>query len=244
MNTEIKKACSDCKKEKSLNSFTVKKRGLYGRDSICKECYCIRAKIHYKRNKKRKGVNYPTEKYCPKCDSTKPIDDWAKNKGSKDGLQSYCKECLNKIKKTNRKNKEFRRKEEEYRKSYHSKPSTKRRFNDWRKDYKETNPSYKLAHLERSRVYHALKAKNASTNLRQDERLGCSIAEFRTWLESQFKDGMTWENHGLVWHVDHIKPLSWFDLTDENQQKEAFHYTNQQPLFKEENWSKNNRFIG
>jgi hypothetical protein len=43
---------------------------------------------------------------------------------------------------------------------------------------------------------------------------------------------MTWENHGMVWEIDHIKPCSSFDLTDLKQQQECFHFLNQQPLFK------------
>ena len=43
---------------------------------------------------------------------------------------------------------------------------------------------------------------------------------------------MTWENHGEVWEIDHINPCASFDLTDIKQQKQCFHYTNLQPLFK------------
>jgi hypothetical protein len=43
---------------------------------------------------------------------------------------------------------------------------------------------------------------------------------------------MNWENHGIVWEIDHIKACANFDLKDIEQQKECFHYTNIQPLFK------------
>ena len=43
---------------------------------------------------------------------------------------------------------------------------------------------------------------------------------------------MTWDNHGEIWEIDHIIPCSKFNLTEEKQQKECFHYTNLQPLFK------------
>ncbi len=62
----------------------------------------------------------------------------------------------------------------------------------------------------------------------------CGIA--REHLEKQFKEGMTWENHGLYgWHIDHIIPCASFDLTDLEQQKKCFHYTNLQPLWAKEN---------
>jgi hypothetical protein len=49
----------------------------------------------------------------------------------------------------------------------------------------------------------------------------------------------SWGNWGPSWHIDHIKPLADFDLTDTQQAKEACHYTNLQPLFAQENWEKN-----
>lgn len=59
-------------------------------------------------------------------------------------------------------------------------------------------------------------------------------------LESLFKPGMSWENHG-EWHIDHILPLASFDLTDEQQAAKACHYTNLQPLWASENMSKGAR---
>lgn len=53
----------------------------------------------------------------------------------------------------------------------------------------------------------------------------------------KFQIGMTWNNYSVNgWHIDHIKPLNLFDLTDPNQLKEACHYTNLQPM-----WAKHNR---
>ena len=63
----------------------------------------------------------------------------------------------------------------------------------------------------------------------------------REHLEKQFKPGMTWENYGK-WHVDHIKPLDLFDLTDPLQAQEAWKLENLQPLWASENCSKSNRF--
>jgi hypothetical protein len=57
-------------------------------------------------------------------------------------------------------------------------------------------------------------------------------------LESKFLPGMTWENRGVKpgqWSIDHIKPLSAFNLTDRMQLLEACHYTNLQPLWHSDN---------
>jgi hypothetical protein len=62
--------------------------------------------------------------------------------------------------------------------------------------------------------------------------LGCTIDFFKKYLENQFLPEMSWDNHGIIWEIDHIKPCSIFDLTYIQQQQECFHYTNLQPLFK------------
>jgi hypothetical protein len=75
--------------------------------------------------------------------------------------------------------------------------------------------------------------------------LGCSIEFLRAYLEAHFNPGMTWDNWGQgpgKWHIDHIVPLAWFDLTNREQFLSACHYTNLQPLWSEENLSKGARF--
>lgn len=73
--------------------------------------------------------------------------------------------------------------------------------------------------------------------------LGCSIEQFKQYLESKFKAGMTWENRGFSgWHVDHIKPLNSYDLTDSIQFEKACHYTNLQPLWALDNQVKYDKY--
>jgi 5-methylcytosine-specific restriction endonuclease McrA len=69
----------------------------------------------------------------------------------------------------------------------------------------------------------------------------CSYKELWEHLQKHFKDGMTKENQGKVWHIDHIIPLSFFDLNDLTEAKIANHWGNLQPLFKEENLSKHDK---
>lgn len=95
---------------------------------------------------------------------------------------------------------------------------------------------YRLMVSQRSRVRSALKGRGAKSS-RTIILIGCSVEYLRQHLEAQFSDGMTWDNHG-DWHIDHIKPCASFDLTNADQQRECFNYTNLQPLWAEDNLSK------
>ena len=86
----------------------------------------------------------------------------------------------------------------------------------------------------------ALGLKNNSTTKKHPmtELLGCTFDELKKHLESKFSDGMNWNNYGRKgWHIDHIVPCCFFDLTRIDEQKKCFHYTNLQPL-----WAKTNLF--
>jgi hypothetical protein len=74
--------------------------------------------------------------------------------------------------------------------------------------------------------------------------LGCSIEEFKQYLQKQFKEGMTWSNYGQHgWVIDHIYPCCKFDLSIEEEQRECFNYKNLQPLWRKENSQKSGKVI-
>ena len=101
---------------------------------------------------------------------------------------------------------------------------------------------YKLACRLRVRLRDALKSNYKVGSAVKD--LGCTLNQLKTYLESKFQPGMTWDNHGFYgWHIDHIKPLASFDLSDRKQLLEACHYTNLQPLWAKDNLSKNDNII-
>jgi Prasinovirus endonuclease VII len=102
----------------------------------------------------------------------------------------------------------------------------------WKNKYR-SDPDDRLTRVAQSRIRDAL--KNGWKSARTCELLGCSIPELRQHLENQFRPGMTWENYGPVWHIDHIKPCAKFNLTDPAQQRKCFHFSNLQPLFAIEN---------
>jgi hypothetical protein len=107
------------------------------------------------------------------------------------------------------------------------------------KERRKKDPVYVLTRRERVRVYDALKGTRKAA--RTETLLGCSYEFFRGYIEGLFVNQMGWHNMG-EWHIDHIKPLASFDLTDLKQQKQAFHYTNQQPLWAKENLKKGAKY--
>lgn len=113
---------------------------------------------------------------------------------------------------------------------------------EWTKRRCATDPSFKMLKNYRKRVWDAMKGIVKSA--RSQELLGASADFVRGYIESQFTDGMTWDNYGYNgWHVDHIKPCSSFDLNDPVQQRECFHYTNLQPLWAADNFKKSDAFL-
>jgi hypothetical protein len=73
--------------------------------------------------------------------------------------------------------------------------------------------------------------------------IGCTWAFFDKWITSQLKRGMSWKNHGSVWHIDHITPLAAFDLYNNEHIQRAWHYTNLRPLRSKENMQKADKII-
>ena len=120
-------------------------------------------------------------------------------------------------------------------------PKRREWIKNWTKSKRQSDPSFDISKRLRIRVANALKKKNSYKSQSTEDLLGCKWNFFIKWIESQFKDGMSWDNRNL-WHIDHIKPCCSFDLSNKEQQKQCFHYTNLQPLWAEENLRKNGRY--
>ena len=107
--------------------------------------------------------------------------------------------------------------------------------------------NYRLETCLRGRVGVALRRKKINITSKATSTMklvGCTIEELWRHLEKNFKPGMTKENYGYrTWHIDHIMPCSSFDLSDPEQQKKCFHYTNLQPLWAFDNISKGAKII-
>lgn len=97
---------------------------------------------------------------------------------------------------------------------------------------------FRLLQSLRTRTRNALKGLDKSDSTAK--LLGCSMEDFKKHIESQFTDGMSFDNYG-EWHLDHIMPCCSFDMRNADQQRKCFHFTNIQPLWAKENLSKGGR---
>ncbi len=113
-----------------------------------------------------------------------------------------------------------------------------------KKNYYKTPLKTTLANLLRNRLSRAIERNSKVGSAVKD--LGCSIEFLKSYLESKFLPGMTWDNRGSgddKWNIDHIVPLSSFDLTERKQFLKACHYTNLQPLWQQDNLKKGNKIL-
>ena len=104
---------------------------------------------------------------------------------------------------------------------------------------------FKLRGRISARIRNALKKDANQKAVGTIKLLGCTVQKAKEHIENQFLPGMSWENWGKhTWHIDHIRPCASFDLTDPEQQKQCFHYTNLQPLWASDNLRKSDSWDG
>jgi len=204
-------------------------------------------------------------KKCSKCKEVKPISMFGKLSKAKDGLRYSCSECRRQeylanrehnIKRSRRyyrdnketvlqKNKEYKERRVDWYRDYNqeyykeNKEDIKERVKKYHYQRLEEDIGYKLLQRCRTRIYNALKGHVKSKKTRK--LIGCSVEKLKQHLESQFQEGMSWDNYG-EWHVDHIRPCAMFDFTRAEDQLECFHYTNLQPLWAEDNQRKSDKY--
>ncbi len=122
----------------------------------------------------------------------------------------------------------------------------RKKMNEWSRKYgqfqRDNKTQIAMATRIRGRINDAL--KNRSKGSSTIKLLGInSWDEIYEWIESQFQKGMTWDNWAHDgWHLDHVRPIATFDISDFEQQKTAFNWRNYQPLWGKENLSKQDTY--
>jgi hypothetical protein len=95
------------------------------------------------------------------------------------------------------------------------------------------DPLYRLMTDIRAKTRMAIKNKSWRDGGPTQALLGVDKETFMSYLESKFTDGMSWDNYGEVWNLDHIVPLS--SANDETQMYNLAHFLNVRPIYKNDN---------
>lgn len=240
------KLCKKYKIIKSINCFYIIKETKDRLSSWCKDCYKLWRQIYYEKNKQKELViNTKWRERNPKYQK-----EWRKKNPekvkqySKNFAEKYPNKVIEKLKKLNKWNKENPDHVRERNRKWRDKNRMyiRKRQNTYRREYRRKryreDINYRISELLRCRLHIALTDKTKKRKTL--EYAGCSIEELKQYLEKQFQPGMSWDKYGL-WRIDHIIPLSSFDLSKKEQIKKSCHYTNLQLLWAKDNLKKGNK---
>lgn len=103
---------------------------------------------------------------------------------------------------------------------------------------KANNPLFKLKCSMRSLIKASFTYKGFVKPTKTELILGCSLSDFKAYIEAKFEPWMNWDNKGnwngiptelnVAWDVDHIIPLRTAKTIEDIIK--LCHYTNLQPL--------------
>jgi hypothetical protein len=184
-------------------------------------------------------------KTCSKCKIEKPETEFHKDKSRKDGLNHNCKVCVKEHQQQSERRKLRQRAYDQAHRAIHREFAQSERGKQYQREYMKCyrqKPGVRLAACISAALVQSLKAAKAGRHW--ETLVGYTVNELMAHLESKFKPGMSWENQGSYWHIDHIKPQSWFDQLNPEQFKECWALENLQPLEATENIRKGNRWEG
>jgi hypothetical protein len=242
------KNCSKCKEKLDLSFFHKSNKSKDGLKSECKICSkkyndsrkdikSKKDKEYYERTKEKR-LSYRKKYYeenKEKC--LKTSKEWTlKNKEKKNSTQKIWnnnnKEKVAEIKK--------RWVENNPEKLLKIKERLKKIKVEREKERIKQDSIYRFKIRTRANISKSFKriSKKFSKKSKTEEILGCSIKEFRDYIESKFTEGMTFKNYGK-WHLDHIIPIA--SAKTECDVINLCHYTNYQPLWAEDNLKKGSK---
>ena len=198
--------------------------------------------------------DYDLVKKCLKCGNISLKSHFHRNKNMRDGLNTHCKNCViqkqkqydieNRDKKReyyqNNRNRvkdyylQNRDRIKEYQLKNHDKIIAQKRIYSNNKYKSDIN--FQLIRKTRSRIYKSLKGmtKRSSTK----DILGIDINTYKLWIEYQFTPEMNWSNI----EIDHVKPICMFDVTKDEELREAFNWKNTQSLLREIHQQKGTKY--
>lgn len=253
MKTCSKKDCFFNGQPQPLENFYKSKRDKGGFQSKCKSCekkYNLERKEQIKEYNKNYNLTHRESRAEYRSENRDQISERKKEYREKNKEQ--IKEYQRQYDLTHRESRaEYRQDHEkeiqQYNKEYCkiNKKQINARKRQYTKRKKQQDPYFKIKCNLRTRLYHAIKNNFKSGSAVAD--LMMSIFDFKIYLEKRFYPNpesgemMTWENYGTLWHIDHIIPLSSFDLTNREELLKAVHFSNLRPMWAKQNISEGAR---
>lgn len=219
------KKCSKCHVEKPSEMFTKSKSTSSGLSCQCKQCKAgIDKKYREANHEKKKEAD--RRYYAANSDKIRRrAKDWYDTNTERvtEYKRNYFQENKDAI--------------YEYRKEY--KQENGKQINSYMNEYMKSryknDLNYRIKSICNKRLRDYIRNKTKQTM----DYVGCDVDFLRLWLEFLFVEGMTWDNMGSVWHIDHVRPCNSFDFNNEEEIYDCYHWSNLQPLFARDNISKN-----
>lgn len=213
IDASVQKICTTCNITKQSTSFITRR-------NICKDCNNIKRRQLYqdeeeiREHKKADSTKYKQKKKAVRDEIKRIEKETLEDKiGQENTICKYCKNIKSKD--------NFR----------HNRLKCK--------DCERDEPLDKFKRYIRTRIYNSLKRNKCK---HANDYLGCNIIDYQKWILYN-TDYYTIENYGKIWHIDHVIPLSKFNLENRDEQLIAFNWRNTMPLSAKENLSKNNKII-
>jgi hypothetical protein len=231
---DMLKKCKVCNVEKSYNDFYKRKQGDDKYRNECKEC-----KFKYTKKYKEENKEVISERRRNRYERNKE-----KELRQRKEYVIKNKEKVAEISKIYyEKNKDviLKKSKENYNKN---KKQRIAKGAEYSKKRKKVDPVYKFKVNLRDTIRASFKRSknNFSKSVSTEKIIGCKMSEFVKYIESKFRDGMTWENRGLKgWHLDHVIPLCTAKTIEDVIKLN--HYTNFQPLWAEDNLKKGSKIL-
>lgn len=216
------KICNTCKEDKPLTCFSS--NGKKGYKNQCKQCRCNVEK--QRRQDNLENFRQRDKAYHEANKEERNLKAQTYREQNREILQEKAR---NKYEQT----KEQRRQRYIINKARMTELRTKAR-----RHRLLTNPQSRIKETLVNRMSRALHRKQRH---KMCALLGATPAFVTQWLESMFHDDISWNNYGKIWHIDHVVPIAFFDLTDLSEQLICFHWTNLRPLYAKDNLTKKSK---
>ena len=220
MKTRI---CIKCKNQKPLTKIFWRADGKYFKRK-CKSCIKIWEKEYRQRNQKRIVQN---------------LREYRKNNPEK------VKECSHRYMETHKKeikqlNIAMRGKRKEYYADYQRRNKARRNERLKMRRFKDT--AFRLHSNLRTAIRNSV-TRGHKRRHHWEDLVDWSFNDLKKHLEQQFNNGMTWENYGSYWHIDHKIPRRVFNFADpfHHDFKRCWALENLQPLRRIDNLQKSGK---